>query len=309
MRRSARLSSILDAIGHTPMLRLRRVGAHVPGVEILLKLEFDNPGGSVKDRPALQIIREAMADGRLGPGKSLIDATSGNTGVAYSMIGAALGVQVTLVVPANVSEARKRITAAFGTRLVFSSPLEGSDGAIHLARKMVAERPDELFYADQYSNPANPRAHTLGTGAEILEDVGDRITHFVAGLGTSGTCIGTARRLKEHRAAIQVIAVQPSDAFHGLEGLKHMQSSLVPAIYQPEGLVDEQLAVTTEDGWDMSERIMREEGAFVGHSTGANVCAALRIAERIRDGCIVTIAADRGDRYFLPRAWEKRHEW
>ena len=309
MRLPARISSIVDAIGHTPMLELRNIGREVPGVQIFLKLEFFNPGGSVKDRPALQMIREARADGRLVEGKTLIDATSGNTGVAYSLVGAAFGVPVTLVMPENVTEARRRITAAYGTQLILSSPLEGSDGAIHLVREIVAEDPDKWFYCDQYSNEGNPRAHYLGTGLEILEDVGDQITHFVSGLGTSGTCMGTGRRLKEHRAAIQVAAVQPAESLHGLEGLKHMESSMVPFIYRPEEVVDEVLEVGTEDGWDMTERLMREEGLFVGHSTGATVCGALRIAERIRDGCIVTVACDRGDRYFKPRNWEKIYAW
>ncbi len=308
MRFPPRVASILDTIGHTPMLRLRHIGNEISGVEILLKLEFCNPGGSVKDRPALQMVKEALADGRLGKGKTLIDATSGNTVVAYSLIGAALGIPVTLVMPENVTEARRRITTAFGTKLVLSSPMEGSDGAIQLARQIVAEDPDKWFYCDQYRNEGNPRAHYLGTGVEILEDVGDRITHFVSGLGTSGTCMGTGRRLKEHRKAIQVIGVQPAESLHGLEGLKHMETSSVPPIYHPEEM-DEIVPISTDDGWDMTDRLVKEEGLFVGHSTGANVCAALQIARRIGEGCIVTLACDRGDRYFRPRAWEKVYEW
>lgn len=309
MRRfPARVASILDAIGHTPMLRLRRIGTEHPGVEILLKLEFCNPGGSVKDRPAYQMVKEALAEGKLEGGKTLIDATSGNTGVAYSLIGAALGIPVTLVMPENVTEARRRITAAYGTTVVLSSPLEGSDGAIELCRKMVADEPDKWFHCDQYRNEANPRSHYLGTGVEILEDVGDRITHFVTGLGTSGTCMGVGRRLKEHDKGIQVVAVQPAEALHGLEGLKHMETSIVPPIYHPEE-VDEILPVTTDEGWEMTDRLVKEEGLFAGHSTGANVCAALQLAKRIQRGCIVTLACDRGDRYFRPRVWEKVYEW
>jgi cysteine synthase B len=290
------------------MLRLSSIAREVPGVEILVKLELCNPGGSVKDRPALRMVKQALADGRLGKGKTLLDATCGNTGVAYSMIGAALGIPVTLVMPENVTEARKRITAAFGTRLVLSSAMEGPDGAIALARKMVAAEPDRFFYCDQYGNEDNPRAHYEGTGVEILEDVAGRITHFVAALGTSGTCMGTGRRLKEHAKTIQVIGVQPAEAMHGLDGLKHMETSMLPGIYHPEQL-DRIMPIPTDDGWDMTERLVKEEGLFAGHSTGANVFAALQLAREIREGCIVTIACDRGDRYFRPQVWEKAYEW
>jgi len=306
--RPARLGSIVDAIGRTPMVRLRAIGKDTPGVELLLKLEFLNPGGSLKDRPVLQMVREALDDGRLAKGKTLIDATSGNAGVAYSMIGAALGIPVTLVMQENVTEARKKIAAAYGTRVVHSSPMEGPDGAIQMVRRMVAEEPDRWFHCDQYGNEGNTRAHYLGTGVEILEDAGDRLTHFVMGLGTSGTMMGTGRRLKEHRKTIQVIAVQPNESLHGLEGLRHMASSIAPGIYRPE-TVDEVVAVSTEDGWAMTERLMREEGIFAGHSTGANVFAALQVARRIREGCLVTIACDRGDRYFKPKQWERHYDW
>ena len=250
-------------------------------MKIYLKLEFANPGGSVKDRPALQMMRDAIADGRLTKDKILIDATSGNTGVAYSLFGAALGYRVALVMPSNVSQARKDITQAFGTELIFSDPMEGSDGAIRLVRKIVDESPDEYFYPDQYRNPSNPRAHYLGTGREILEQVGDEITHFVTGLGTSGTMMGTTRRLHEHTRKVSCIAVEPAEALHGLEGLKHMDSSIVPEIYDPS-LPDEHMVVGTEDGWDMADRLAREEGLHVGHSTGANVVrgAADRQAHR-----------------------------
>ena len=310
--RSRRLASVVEAIGNTPLLRLERIGRATPGVEIYVKLEFMNPGGSVKDRAALRMMQDALEDGRLGGDRILIDSTSGNTGVAYSLVGASMGLRVQLVMPANVSKARKDITQAFGTELIFSDPMEGSDGAILLVRKIVEKDPDRYFYPDQYSNPSNPLAHYHGTAAEILDALGDRITHFVAGLGTSGTMMGTARRLHEQPRKIHCVAVEPSEALHGLEGLKHMASSIVPPIYD-HTVPDEIYPVQTEDGWDMSERLAAEEGLFVGHSTGANVFAAAKLAERITreggEGCIVTIACDRGDRYFEPMKWEKQYVW
>jgi S-sulfo-L-cysteine synthase (O-acetyl-L-serine-dependent) len=222
---NARARSVLDLIGNTPLIRLPSVEARAgTGAEVWAKCEFDNPGGSVKDRAARQMMLDAIADGRLGGGRTLIDSTSGNTGVAYSMIGAALGVKIALVMPANVSVARKNIAQTYGTELIFSSELEGSDGAIRLVQKIVSEDPDRWFYPDQYSNPSNPRAHYLGTGAEILEQTGGRVTHFVTGLGTTGTLMGTGRRLKDHDRRIRVLAMQPDDALHGLEGLKHLPS-------------------------------------------------------------------------------------
>jgi cysteine synthase B len=310
--RSRSISSVIDGIGNTPLLRLKKVAAHCPDVEVFVKLEFMNPGGSVKDRPALRMMLDAIADGRLTRDKILIDATSGNTGVAYSMIGAALGYKIQLVLPKNVSKARKDITQAYGTELVFSSPLEGSDGAIRLVRKLVSENPDKYFYPDQYSNPSNPLAHYLGTGQEILDAVGDRITHFVAALGTSGTAMGTSRRLHEHTHKIHCVAAEPAEAMHGLEGLKHMASSIIPNIYKPE-TVDEIMPITTEEGWDMSEKVAELEGLYVGHSAGANIAAAVKLAERAQKenggGCVVTVACDRGDRYFQPIKWEKKHVW
>jgi cysteine synthase B len=312
LRRSRRLSSVLDAIGNTPAVRLDRIGQSVPGVEIYLKLEFANPGGSVKDRPALSMVRHALATGALSDEKILIDATSGNTGVAYSLIGAALGFRVELVMPANVTRARKDITKAFGTTLTYSSPMEGSDGAIVLARELVKQNPERYFYCDQYSNPENPLAHYRGTGQEILDAFGDRITHFVAGLGTSGTAMGTTRRLHEHSRKVHCVAVEPAEALHGLEGLKHMASSIQPPIYDAT-VPDEILPVATEAGWDMTERLGAEEGLYVGHSTGANVHGALELAKRLQrekqEGCIVAIACDRGDRYFAPMKWERRYTW
>lgn len=306
--RARRIDSIVEAVGETPLIRLREVARDLPDVELYLKLEYCNPGGSVKDRPALQIMRDAIASGQLTPDKRLIDATSGNTGVAYSLFGAALGCRVTLVMPANVSQARKDITKAFGTELVFSDAMEGSDGAIRHCRALVAEDPTRWFYADQYSNASNPRAHYLGTGREILDQVGDRLTHFVTGLGTTGTMMGVSLRMREHSRKITCVAVEPDEALHGLEGLKHMASSLVPEIYD-EHAPDEHMTVRTEDGWDMADRLAREEGLHVGHSTGSNVFAALEVARRIGRGCVVTIACDRGDRYFAPMRWEKHYEW
>jgi cysteine synthase B len=307
-----RLESVVDAVGRTPLLRLRRVAAHLPDVEVWAKLEFANPGGSVKDRPALRMMQDALADGRLAPGKTLIDSTSGNTGVAYSLYGAALGVPVRLVMPSNVSKARKDIARAFGTDIVFSDPMEGSDGAIRLVREIVAREPERYFYPDQYSNDSNWRAHYDGTAPEILEALGDRLTHFVAGIGTTGTMMGCARRLHEHTRRIECVAVEPADALHGLEGLKHMASSLVPAIYDPS-IPDRILPVTTEDGWDMADRLAREEGVHIGHSSGAAVYAALQVAAEAqksgRGGCVVAIVADRGDRYFAPMKWERRYVW
>jgi cysteine synthase B len=310
--RVRRIESVIEAVGDTPLLRLRVVTKHAPDVPVFAKLEFVNPGGSVKDRAALRMMQDAIKDGRLTRGKTLIDSTSGNTGVAYSLLGAAFGIPVKLVMPSNVSKARKDITRAFGTEIIFSDPLEGSDGAIVVAKKMAAEDPDLLFYPDQYANPSNPLAHYHGTGPEILRDVGDQITHFVAGLGTSGTMMGTARRLKEHHRPIRCVAVEPDSPMHGLEGLKHMATSLVPPIYDPK-VHDELYPVTTEDGWDMADQLAREEGLHVGHSSGANIFCAVKIAERLQregtPGCIVAIAADRGDRYFSPMAWEKRYVW
>ncbi|HMR76979.1 MAG TPA: cysteine synthase family protein, partial [Polyangiaceae bacterium] len=301
-----RLGSIVDAIGGTPLLRLERVARSAPDVEVYVKLEFANPGGSVKDRPALRIMQDAIADGRLTQDKILVDATSGNTGVAYSMVGAALGYRVQLVMPANVTKARKDITQVYGAELIYSDPMEGSDGAIRRVHALVKEHPDRYFYADQYSNPSNPLAHYHGTGVEILDALGDRITAFVTGLGTSGTCMGTTRRLHEHHRKVHCVAMQPADALHGLEGLKHMDSSIVPDIYDAS-LPDEHLPVTTEDGWDMADRVAAEEGLHVGHSSGANIFAAVQIAERLQreqgGGCVVTIACDRGDRYFAPMKW------
>ncbi len=310
-----RFDSVLDLIGNTPLVRLRSIEKRAGGdVEIWAKCEFCNPGGSVKDRAAAQMVRDAVAAGQLTPGhpggKTLIDSTSGNTGVAYSMIGAAMGFPVALVMPANVSLARKQIIGAYGTKIIYSSELEGSDGAIVRVRELVAQNPDAYFYPDQYSNESNPLAHYLGTGAEIVRELGGRITHFVAGIGTTGTIMGAGRRLKEYDPRIQVVAVEPDDDLHGLEGLKHLATSLVPAIWKPEGIVDRRLPVPTDEAWDLADRMVSEEGLFVGHSAGGAVAGALRVAREAGPGaCVVTILPDRGDRYFGPLKWEKQYVW
>lgn len=304
-------TSIVDLVGGTPLIRLRSVErAAGTGAEVWAKCEFDNPGGSVKDRAARQMILDALADGRLTPDKRLIDSTSGNTGVAYAMIGAALGIPVTLVMPANVSVARKHITLAYGVELIHSSELEGSDGAIRLVQQLVAEDPGRWFYPDQYANPSNPRAHYLGTGAEILAQTEGRVTHFVTGVGTTGTVMGTGRRLKDHDRNIRVLAIQPDDGWHGLEGMKHLPSSIVPPIWAPDGVIDDIIWMPTDEGWGAAERLVHDEGLFVGHSAGANVAGALRVARTAKAGdVVVTILCDRGDRYFKPMTWEKHYVW
>ncbi len=312
LARSRRLGSVIEAVGNTPLVRLENVAAEAPSVEVYAKLELANPGGSVKDRAASRMMLKAIESGELGRGKILIDSTSGNTGVAYSLFGAALGIKVKLVMPSNVSKARKDIAAAFGTEIIFSDPMEGSDGAIRHVREIVEKDPEKYFYPDQYSNANNTLAHYHGTGVEILDALGDRITHFVAGLGTSGTIVGTSRRLKESTRRIRCVAVEPTEPLHGLEGLKHLASSLVPAIHDGNAY-DETFRVSTEDGWDMADRLAREEALHVGHSSGAAVFAAVEIAKKLHHeqggGCVVAIVCDRGDRYFAPMRWEKRYLW
>jgi cysteine synthase B len=308
----APVESLAALVGMTPLVRLRRIGADLPGVAIYAKCEFANPGGSVKDRAALRMIETALADGRLGPGKTLVDSTSGNTGVAYAWICAALGLRCALVLPTNVSAARKRIARAFGAELVFSDPLEGSDGAIRKARELVAAEPGRWFYPDQYGNPENPRAHELGTAVEIAEALEGRVAAFVAGIGTGGTVMGTSRGLRRLAPGVRCFAVEPAEPLHGLEGLKHMASSIVPAIYREEEL-DGKLSLATADGVAMAERLGIEEGLRVGHSAGAAVAGALEIARRMaaagERGNVVTILPDRADRYFEPRRWERRIAW
>jgi len=294
----APIDSLTQAVGNTPLVRLRSL--EPPGVEIHAKLEWFNPGGSVKDRAALRIIQEALPTLR---GRTLLDSTSGNTGIAYAWIGAALGVRVALVMPGNVSEARKRIARHFGAEIIFSDPLEQSDGAIRLARKLAEDDPAKWFYADQYSNEANPRAHQLGTAQEIWSQTGGRVTHAVFGIGTGGTIMGTGRGLKAHRREVQIVAVEPAEALHGLEGLKHMLSSIVPRIYK-ETELDRKLSIPTDLGWDVAERIIRDEGLLAGHSAGAAAAGAMQVArelsERGEGGVVVTLFPDRADRYLPP---------
>ena len=294
-----RRESLVDQVGNTPLVRLRRVSAGLPeAVEVWVKLESMNPGGSVKDRPARQILLDAFERGDLGHGQILIDATSGNTGIAYAMLGAAMGVEVHLVMPENVSPQRKHIVETFGATIIYSDPMEGSDGAIRLVRKLVAEDNEgKYFYANQYGNPSNPRAHELTTAPEIWAQTGGRVTHFVACTGTSGTIMGTGRGLKGFNDQIQVIGCQPADAFHGLEGLKHMPSSIKPGIYD-ESKLDRLMWLETEDGWDMAERMAAEEGIACGNSAGASVFAALQVARELDEGVIVTVICDHADRYF-----------
>ncbi len=306
-RSLGRADSVLDLVGNTPLVRIREITRDLPdAVEVYAKLEYYNPGGSVKDRPARQMILDALHDGRLGEGKVLLDSTSGNTGVAYAMFCAALGIEAKLVMPSNVSQARKDIISAYGAEIVYSDPLEGSDGAIRLAKQIMADdTTGRLFYPDQYSNPSNPRAHELTTGPEIVRDTGGRVTHFVAGLGTTGTIMGTSRALKRFRQTTRIVGLQPDAAFHGLEGLKHLDSSIVPAIYRAEA-VDEMLAIGTEEGWDMRERLAREEGIAVGHSSGASLAGALRVARGLRECVIVCIFCDHYDRYVQPSKLPRR---
>jgi len=295
--------SLLDRIGQTPLLRLRRVTQDLPDrVEVYLKAEWFNPGGSVKDRPVLRMLDDAERDGRLEPGKTILDSTSGNAGIAYAMIGAVKGYPVDLVMPASASEERKRIIAAYGARITLSDPLEGSDGAIVLAREIHARAPERYFKPDQYNNPSNWRAHYDTTGPEILEQTGGRVTHFVAGLGTTGTLVGTGRRLHEADPRIEVVAVEPDRALHGLEGMKHLASSIVPGIYDA-AVPDRTLAVSTEAGYAMARRLAREEGYFVGESSGAAVVGALLVAGALRSGVVVAIAPDGGDRYLSTPLW------
>ena len=287
---------ILDRIGATPLLRIRIFEGECPEVAIYAKAEFMNPGGSVKDRPALRMIEEAERSGRLTRDRVITDSTSGNTGIAYAMIGAAKGYRVRLVMPGNVSDERRELVNAYGAETVFSDPMEGSDGAIRTVRAMVADDPERYFMPDQYNNDANWRAHYDGTGAEIWEQTRGTVTHFVAGLGTSGTFVGAARRLKELNAGVRCISVQPSEPWHGLEGLKHMATSIVPGIYDP-ALADEDVGIDTEPAYAVARELARAEGILAGHSSGAALCAVRDIARRIGRGVIVTVLADGGDRY------------
>jgi S-sulfo-L-cysteine synthase (O-acetyl-L-serine-dependent) len=297
--------SIVDLVGDTPLIRLRRIERDLPGVELYAKAEWKNPGGSVKDRPALRMIQEGIGAGQLVPGKVILDATSGNTGIAYAMIGAAMGYAVTLCVPENVTPERKRILRAYGAELIFTNPLEGSDGAIRTAQKMNEADPAKYFYADQYNNDFNWRSHYDTTAPEIIRQAGSRVTHFVAGLGTSGTFIGAGRRLREHNKNIVLASVQPDSPLHGLEGLKHMESAIVPGIYDP-ALADEDVRVGTEESYEMTRRLAQEEGLLVGISSGANLAGAFKVARK--GAVMVVVFCDGGERYLSERFWENPPE-
>ena len=296
--------SVLDQIGNTPLIRLEKLGASLSHVEIYAKAEYFNPGGSVKDRPALNMIRDGEETGKLTHENVLIDATSGNTGIAYAMIGAAEGYRVKLYMPGNASEERKRILKAYGAELVLTDPAESTDGAIKACRAEYLAHPEKYFYPDQYNNPANWLAHYENTGPEILRQTSHRITHFVAGLGTSGTFTGVGRFLKEYSSDIRLISMQPASGFHGLEGLKHMPTALVPGIYD-DSLADENLWIETEDAYTMVKRLAREEGLLVGPSSGANVAAALKVAQTLREGVVVTVFCDGADKYLSDKFWNE----
>lgn len=299
-------ASLLDQIGNTPLIRLAKLDADFPGVEMYVKAEFFNPGGSVKDRAGLNMILDGERTGRLAHDKILLDATSGNTGIAYAMIGAIKGYAVKLCLPANASHERKQILKSYGAEMLFSDPGEGSDGAIRLCKQVYDADPDKYFYPDQYNNPANWQAHYNGTGIELLEQTGGAITHFVACMGTSGTFMGTSRRLKHEIPSIQVISAQPSSGFHGLEGLKHMPTAIVPGIYD-EKLADDNLWIETEDAYRMTRWLGRHEGLLVGMSSGANVHAAREVARRIAKdggrGVVVTVACDGATKYLSEPFW------
>jgi cysteine synthase B len=299
---------VIGNVGNTPLLRLAKIGADFPGIEIYAKAEYFNPGGSVKDRPALNIILEGERSGRLTHDKILIDATSGNTGIAYAMIGAARGYKVKLCLPINASEERKRILKAYGAELVLTPADEGSDGAIRRVREINQADPDRYFYADQYNNDANWRAHYETTGREIIEQTEGRITHFVTLLGTSGTFTGNSRRLRKDLPHVECISAQPATGFHGIEGTKHMPTAIVPGIYD-EKLADRNLWIQTEDCHSMVKRLAREEGLLVGISSGGNVVAALTIAKELRaqgrEGVIVTIFCDSADKYLSEHFWDE----
>jgi S-sulfo-L-cysteine synthase (O-acetyl-L-serine-dependent) len=297
--------TLSERIGNTPLLRFDQFTTDLPGVTLLGKAEWYNPGGSVKDRAAANIVAEGRRSGRFASGKTLLDATSGNTGIAYAMLGAAEGFPVTLCMPQNVSSERKKILSAYGANILYTDPGEGSDGAIRLARELAAKRPDLYFYADQYSNDANWQAHYYGTANEIWQQTEGRITHFVAMLGTSGTFMGTTRRLKELNPAIRCISLQPDSAFHGIEGAKHMASAIVPKIYDP-WLADENLEIATEDAYAMARRLARDNGMLVGISAAAGVFGSLKVSERIKENeeaVVVTILCDSGDKYLSERFW------
>jgi cysteine synthase B len=299
----AAASSVVDLIGNTPLIRLTTFEAGLRNVELYAKAEWRNPGGSVKDRAAARMIADAERSGALTRDKVILDSTSGNTGIAYAMIGAARGYRVRLCVPGSVTPERKRILRAFGADIVFTDPMEGSDGAIVKVRAMYAETPTLYCYLDQYTNPSNWRAHYDTTAPEILEQIGGRLTHFVAGLGTSGTFVGAGRRFRDVNKAIKLISVQPDSPLHGLEGLKHMATAIVPAIYDPV-LADEDIGVSTEEAFELTRRLAAD-GFFVGISSGANLAGALRVARKTPDAVIVVIFPDGGEKYLSERFWDE----
>jgi len=300
---SGTVPSIVDLIGHTPLIRLSSFETGLRNVELQAKAEWRNPGGSVKDRPAARMIADGERAGLLTPDKILLDATSGNTGIAYAMIGAARGYRVHLCVPENVTPERKRILRAFGAEIEFTDPMQGSDGAILRARELYAAEPDRYFYADQYNNPGNWRSHYDTTGPEIIEQTGGRLTHFVAGLGTSGTFIGVGRRLREFNPGIRLVSVQPDSPLHGLEGLKHMETAIVPGIYDAS-VADENLGISTEEAFALTRQLARG-GLFVGISSGANLAGALDVARRTSDAIVVVIFPDGGEKYLSERFWNE----
>lgn len=296
-------TSILDQIGNTPLIQIRHITKHLKDVQIVAKAEWFNPGGSVKDRAASRMIREAVASGALTKEKTILDSSSGNTAIAYAMIGAALGYKVTMVVPENVSDERKKILKAYGAEIVYTNPLEGSDGAIREAHRMVEADPEKYCMPDQYNNELNVQAHYETTGVEIWEQTQGTVTHFLATIGTSGTVMGTSKRLKECNSAVQCFAVEPEDPFHGLEGMKHMESSIQPGIYNKESL-DGVLPANTEAAYEMTRRLSHEEGIFVGQSSGAVMVKALELAETLESGVIAVVFCDGGDKYLTTQVWE-----
>jgi S-sulfo-L-cysteine synthase (O-acetyl-L-serine-dependent) len=299
-------SNALDsAVGNTPLMLLRRLGANLsPRIQIMAKAEWFNPGGSIKDRPARSIMETALSDGLLISGQRLLDSTSGNMGISYATLGAAVGIKVTLAIPANASPERLKILRTLGAELVLTDPLEGPDGAIRTARQMTANEPKRYFYANQYNNPANWMAHYTSTGPEIVHQSEGRVTHFIAGLGTSGTLMGVGRYLRQYDPEINIIAVQPDSPFHGLEGLKHLPTSIRPEIYEPT-IADACIEVSTEDAYEMVLRLAREEGLFVGVSSGAAAAAALKVASGLEEGVVVTVFPDAGYKYLSESFWEK----
>lgn len=295
--------SVLELIGNTPLVRLSAFESGLRNVELWAKAEWKNPGGSVKDRPAARMILDGERTGQLTRDRIILDATSGNTGIAYAMIGAARGYRVRLCVPENVTPERKRILSAYGAEIVYTDPMEGSDGAIIRAKAMYAEQPDLYFYPDQYNNPGNWRAHYDTTAPELIEQTEGRLTHFVAGLGTSGTFIGVGRRLREHNASIRLISVQPDSPLHGLEGLKHMATAIVPGIYDPS-LADEDIPVSTEAAFELTRQLART-GLFVGISSGANLAGALQVARGTSNAVVVVVFCDGGEKYLSERFWSE----